>query len=171
MRQTLRITALAIAAAALLVLNLPKVEEEQRLAAAPAPIAAGAPPPVPSLERPRAADPAIGHRRNLFAYVARPPRAIAAAPVARAATIAVAPPPALDETPRAAAPEPPRFPYRYIGRFGKDADPLAAFVRDGEVVTVRRGGRIGEGFTLRAIGIESVEVKRGGASVRVALER
>jgi hypothetical protein len=65
-------------------------------------------------------------------------------------------------------PPPPRFPYRYIGRFGPDRNPIAAFARDGEIATVRRGDRLG-GFTLRHIGVESVEVEGDAGITRIAL--
>ena len=95
--------------------------------------------------------------RNLFAYADQPRPPLHAPPVA-----APAPPPVIvepvvaplvEERPRA------RFTHRYIGRFGTDRQPIAAFVRDGEVVTVRAGERIDERFILREIGIESVQVE------------
>jgi hypothetical protein len=95
--------------------------------------------------------------RNLFAYperevpvvqraVFRPMPPIAAAPVI------VAPQP-VEERPRV------RFAHRYIGRFGPDHRPIAAFARDGQIVTARIGERIDERFVLRSIGMESVEVE------------
>jgi hypothetical protein len=65
------------------------------------------------------------------------------------------------------------FPYRYIGVFGPAGDPIAAFTRDGGVVTVRGGERIDSQFALRSIDLESVMVESvvGGRteSVRVGL--
>ncbi|HEX7807076.1 MAG TPA: hypothetical protein VF608_00035 [Thermoanaerobaculia bacterium] len=95
--------------------------------------------------------------RNLFAYREAP------APIERVAYIA--PPPVMVE--RAIAPPPVvveekprlRFTSRYIGKFGPDRNPIAAFTRDGQVTTVRVGERVDEHFVLRRIGIESVEVE------------
>ena len=95
--------------------------------------------------------------RNLFAYrepeiarvqpaVFHPPPEIVAAPV-------TAPPPVVEERPRL------RFTHRYIGRFGPKDRPIAAFARDGEIVTVKVGGRIDDHFILRSVGMESVEVE------------
>jgi hypothetical protein len=96
-------------------------------------------------------------KRNLFAYREAP------APIERIAYIA--PPPVVVE--RAVAPPPVvveekprlRFTSRYIGKFGPDRNPIAAFTRDGQVTTVRIGERVDEHFVLRRIGIESVEVE------------
>lgn len=52
----------------------------------------------------------------------------------------------------------PRFDYRYIGRFGTAHDPIAAFVRDGDVITVRRGDTIDGRFVVKAIGANDVEI-------------
>jgi hypothetical protein len=68
------------------------------------------------------------------------------------------PPPAEPEEP-AVAP----FPWRYIGRFGREDNPVAAFVRDGDVKTVRIGDRIDAQYVLRGIGIESVDVESDDA--------
>ena len=68
-----------------------------------------------------------------------------------------------------AEPPPPRFEHRYIGRFGPERDPIAAFSLNGEVLTVRRGDRIGDRFVLRSIGLESVEVADGARIVRVPM--
>lgn len=96
--------------------------------------------------------------RNLFAYAERKE------PVARPAVFHPAPEPVVvapavivpqpaEERPRA------RFTHRYIGRFGPDHRPIAAFARDGVIVTVRVGERIDERFVLRSIGMESVQVE------------
>lgn len=101
--------------------------------------------------------------RNLFAYREPPP-----------ARVAYVPPPVVERV-EAAKPVPVvhaepaprlRFVARYIGRFGPDRNPIAAFTRDGRVLTVRVGERIDEHFVLRRIGIESVEVEaRDGGDV------
>lgn len=95
--------------------------------------------------------------RNLFAYreheipVAQPavfhppPPLIVAAPV-------VAPQP-VEERLRL------RFRHRYIGKFGPEHRPIAAFAYDGQIVTARIGERIDDHFVLRSVGIESVEVE------------
>ena len=96
--------------------------------------------------------------RSLFAYAERErpvvQRAVfrpAPTPVVTAPVI-VAPQP-VEERPRV------RFTHRFIGRFGPDHGPIAAFARDGQIVTARVGERIDERFVLRSIGIESVEVE------------
>jgi hypothetical protein len=123
--------------------------------AAPAPVVESE--PVLRVEQPAYAAHARLGSRNLFGYVERaepvakpavfhpPPMPVVAAPVA------MAPQPV--ERPRA------RFTHRYIGRFGPDHRPIAAFVRDGQIVTVRAGERIDERFVLRSIDIESVQVE------------
>ena len=55
-------------------------------------------------------------------------------------------------------PVPPAFTYRYIGTFGTPANPIATFTRDGEIVNARIGDVIDGKFTLRNIGLESVEI-------------
>jgi hypothetical protein len=55
-------------------------------------------------------------------------------------------------------PVPPPFTYRYIGTFGTPANPIATFTRDGEIVNARIGDVIDGKFTLRNIGLESVEI-------------
>ena len=96
--------------------------------------------------------------RNLFAYrepeiprarpaVFHPPPEVVAAPVPQP------PPPVVDERPRL------RFTHRYIGKFGPKDRPIAAFARDGEIVTVKVGGLIDDHFVLRSVGMESVEVE------------
>ena len=105
--------------------------------------------------------------RNLFAYVAAPvvPVAVKREPVKPVPMVSALPEP---PAPVAKAPEKPRFTYRYIGRFGPDGNPVAAFVRDGEIVTAQRGDPVGE-FVVRDIGFESVEVAGDAGVVRVAL--
>lgn len=96
--------------------------------------------------------------RNLFAY--REPE------LPRARPAVFEPPPAIVDVP---VPSPPqviveerprlRFTHRYIGRFGPKDRPIAAFARDGDIVTVKVGGRIDDHFVLRSVGMESVEVE------------
>ena len=110
--------------------------------------------------------------RNLFAY--REPAAAPAFLVGEEPrrVVAVAPPAvAVIETPG----EPqPQFPYRFIGTFGTRERRLAAFSRDGEVIAVRAGAKIGSDFVLRSIGLESVEVQPlapASAAQQIALGR
>ena len=95
--------------------------------------------------------------RNLFAYTEREVPVVQRAVFTPPPVITEPPPvpvtPQIQERPRI------RFTHRYIGRFGPDHRPIAAFARDGEVVTVRIGERIDERFVLRAIGVESVDVE------------
>ncbi len=125
-----------------------------------------APPPLRGIERNEPQARAYTLRRNLFDYVEAPPVR------AERAVFIPAPEPQRVEVVAARlepeAPPPPRFPYRFIGRFGPDSNPVAAFARDGEVVTARRGDRVG-GFTLRHVGIESVEVAGEAGITRVPL--
>jgi hypothetical protein len=55
-------------------------------------------------------------------------------------------------------PVPPQFSYKYIGTFGPPSNPIATFLRDGEIVNVRVGETIDGKFILRGIGIESAEI-------------
>jgi hypothetical protein len=125
-----------------------------------------APPPFPAVQRHDPQPRAYTLRRNLFAYAAAAPVHVERpvfVPVAEPQRIEVVAPRLEPE-----APPPARFAYRFIGRFGPDANPVAAFARDGEIVTVRRGDRIGA-FTLRTIGVESVEVAGDAGITRIAL--
>jgi hypothetical protein len=104
--------------------------------------------------------------RNPFGYVEPEPEVvIAEAPVAP--VVVVAAPPIVVAPP--AEPPLPRFEHRYIGRFGPERDPIAAFSLNGDVITLRRGDRIGDRFVLRSVGLESVEVADGERIVRVAM--
>lgn len=125
-----------------------------------------APPPFPAIQRHDPQPRAYTLRRNLFAYAAPAP-----VRVERPVFVSVPEPRRVEVVAARIEPEappPPRFPYRFIGRFGPDGNPVAAFARDGEIVTARRGDRIGA-FTLRAIGLESVEVAGDAGITRIAL--
>ena len=105
-------------------------------------------------------------KRDAFGYVEPPPAPVAVVPA----------PPAEPEAPplivaaQPAEEPPPRLEYRYIGRFGRERDPIVAFAGNGEVLTVRPGDRVGDRFILRSIGLESVEVVDArGRIVRVRL--
>ena len=96
-------------------------------------------------------------RRDLFAYRERfipPPEPVIVPAVQRAPEIVPLPEPKLPS-----APPPPQFTWRFIGTVGTEHNRVAAFARDGEIVTVRRGDTIGGDFVLRSIGMESVEVE------------
>lgn len=97
-----------------------------------------------------------GGQRNLFAYVEAPVAPPHIEPIAPAVATFAAP---AQIEPVVAKPEPPQFPYRCIGRFGTDRTRLAAFTRDGSVITVRAGERIDAQWSLRRIGMESVDVE------------
>lgn len=103
-------------------------------------------------------------KRNLFAYAVHEQPVIIARSAVQEPT-AIATPAPVAEAP---APQPIPFPYRYIGTFGPPQHPVAAFKRDGDVVTVFRGERVGD-FVLRSIGIESVEVEGPDGLRRVPL--
>jgi hypothetical protein len=104
--------------------------------------------------------------RNLFAYVTAPVAPVVRKHVdPRPVVIAQPAPVMLTAAPVAEAP---RFPYRYIGRFGRGGNEIAAFARDGEVVTAKRGDRVA-GFEVRAIGIESVDLVAEAGVQRIAL--
>jgi hypothetical protein len=95
--------------------------------------------------------------RNLFSFDEPPPRVIAPVVEIPVAAPAVTP----VETPRVeepSVPQPPAFDYRYIGRFGPEANPIAAFARNGEIVNARRGETIDGRFVVRTIGLESVDI-------------
>jgi hypothetical protein len=92
--------------------------------------------------------------RNLFAYfVPPPPPTLRTLPVS---TMVVPAQPAVIG--------PPPFTYRYIGTFGTLENAFAVFARDGEVVNARVGDALDGRFTLRRIGIESVDLAWGGPS-------
>jgi hypothetical protein len=108
-------------------------------------------------------------RRNLFAFVEIKPRRVEAPqapqPIAPATIVQTAP------EPKQEAPREPEFPFRYIGRFGPEHDPIAVFVANGDVVNARIGELIAGQFRLTGVGIESVEIASGsGTSRRVALQ-
>jgi hypothetical protein len=141
----------------------PEADAADDLPLPPTPLAA--PPqevtPVVRLEaKPHTA--AIG--RDVFSYAqgaraSRPPAAERPAP-----PNVVPEPPVITaerDAPRPAGETPARlFPYRYIGRFGPDANPIAVFSGDGEIVNARVGEVIAGTWTLEEIGMESVVVNR-----------
>jgi hypothetical protein len=94
--------------------------------------------------------------RNLFAYrEAVAPAFVMVKEAEPVMAVAPAPEPVVIEE----AEVQPRFGYRFIGTFGTRERRLAAFTRDGEVIAVRAGAKIGSDFVLRSIGVESVEVQ------------
>ena len=120
--------------------------------------------PVPVVHH-AASDTRFVGQRNLFAYRVHE-RPIAARPIVHPAPAMIAMPVATI----APTPEPRPFPYRYIRTFGPRHTPVAAFSRDGEVLTVRAGERVGD-FVLHSIGIESVEVQSTDGTRRIPLGR
>jgi len=64
----------------------------------------------------------------------------------------------------------PQLGYTFIGTFGPDGAPIAAFSHNGEVVIAQPGQRIDEHYRLRTVGLESVDVERAdGGAMRVAI--
>ena len=130
------------------------------------------PPPAPRVERPAVvvpsepieAPPSVNVRaplhetargnRNLFAYREHERPVIVEQPVIQEVVPVAPPQPVVVEV---SAPAPVPFHWRYIGTVGTAHTRVAAFKRDGDILTVRAGERIGD-FTLRSIGIESAEV-------------
>jgi len=107
--------------------------------------------------------------RNLFAYREAAPvieRVAYTAPPLVVAQPEVATTPVVEVKPQRRV-----FTARYIGRFGHDREPIAAFSRDGEVMIVREGERIDEHFVLRRIGLESVEVETREEDGEVTTQR
>ena len=106
-------------------------------------------------------------QRNLFAYRANEQPAIATRIVhTPPPPIRAAVQPAIVEEPSAL--QPVAFPYRYIGTFGPPHHRVVAFKSDGDIHTLFVGDRIGA-FTVRAIGIESVEVEGPDGVRRIPL--
>jgi len=110
--------------------------------------------------------------RNLFAFLEPPrPRLLV---VRQVSTPVVAPAPApVIAQPVVVEPVAPAFPYRYIGTFGPRENVFAVFARDGDVINVRAGETIGDGFRLRRIDGESVDVSwaEDRPAIRVPLTR
>jgi len=98
-----------------------------------------------------------GHR-NLFQYVEPPPKKVIVVKEAAKPVIVVPAVVTPQEIPPPQIPQPPKFPYRFIGRFGPDANPFAVFDGGGTIVNVRAGDVIDGKFIVRAIGIESVTI-------------
>jgi len=127
----------------------------------PAPVVAEASPEVMPVLRTEAQPHSGAIVRNVFAFYEVPPVRRAPEPVLeRPVQVAVAQPPQPIVEPPVQKSEPPRplFPYSFIGRFGPDANPIAVFSRDGEIVNARVGEIIGGAWLLTEIGIESVVV-------------
>lgn len=120
--------------------------------------------PVPEIRRVPLDAGSLG-QRNLFAYRVRE-QPVAHVIVHREPVVVT--PTAIVVREEPPAPEPIPFPYRYIGTFGPAHHRLAAFKRDGDIVTVRAGERVGD-FVLRSIGLESAEVEGSDGVRRVPL--
>ena len=96
--------------------------------------------------------------RNLFAYREPPPP-----PPPPPQPVIIQPPtpppaPVPVQPPEPVAPQPPQFPYHYIGTFGTATNPIATFSGNGNIVNVRTGETFDDKFILRSIGMESVEI-------------
>lgn len=122
--------------------------------AGPAPLSTDVDASIPGVIHPQVRSGERLEQRDPFGYVESPPPATFVEFVAPA--IPAAPPLIVEAQP--AEDPPPRFDYRYIGRFGPEGNLIVAFAADGDVLTVRRGDRVGDGFTLQSIGLESVEL-------------
>jgi len=142
-------------------------------------VIAAVPPPVIAAVTPAAEPPlavqvphALPHEsygsRNLFAYVEPPPPLLPRVVVVEEPAPLIVPPPAVAPPAETSRPRL-KFAYRYIGNFGTHDRPIAAFERDGEIVTVRIGDRIDTHFVLRRLGIESAEVEADGQVERVKM--
>lgn len=109
------------------------------------------PDPLPVVPQLRLDEPSLG-QRNLFAYRTHESPVVVTQPVVHPAPLLPSPPAGILETP--ASPAVP-FPWRCIGTFGPIHNRVAALKRDGDVLTIRVGDRVGD-FVLRAIGAESL---------------
>jgi len=107
--------------------------------------------------------------RNLFQYVEKPVQVKPRVAVQR--QVVVEQPASVVETQRE---EPPpqsfEFPFRYIGSFGPDGNPIAVLVGE-NVLTVRTGDAFAGAFVLREIGAGRVLVSRGEIVKSVALSQ
>lgn len=93
--------------------------------------------------------------RNLFAFL-EPPRPQSLV-VRQVVTPVVTPAPVIAQ-PVEVEPAAPAFLYRYVGTFGPRENLFAVFARDGDVINIRAGEMISEGFRLRRIDGDGVEV-------------
>jgi hypothetical protein len=66
-------------------------------------------------------------------------------------------------------PEPPKFPYRIIGRFGPDANPLAVIDAGGTILNIRAGDVVDGKFRVAFVGLESVTFVVEGGEQRIAI--
>ena len=101
---------------------------------------------------------AAASHRNPFAYVTKP---VAPKQVKKAPVVVETPAPVVVEVQAPVAPvrpDPPRFPYRFIGMFGYAENPIIAFASDDRIITVQAGATIDSQFVIRQVGLESVEI-------------
>ena len=104
--------------------------------------------------------PATQHgSRNLFAFDTPPARPIE--PVIAPASAPLLPEPIITSTPQPSPTQPqvPEVPYRLIGTFGREADPIAAVVGQGNVVTVQRGGAIDGRYAVEKVDTHSLSLQ------------
>ena len=104
-------------------------------------------------------------QRNLFKYVEEPPRRPKPKP---AAAVVVVPQPIVVREPIRQEPPTFEFPFRYIGSFGPEGNPIAVFVGD-DIVTARVGDSFGDAFVVRDIATGGVVISRGEILKSVAL--
>jgi hypothetical protein len=100
--------------------------------------------------------------RNLFSYREPPPPPPKPVPQPPPQPVVIPQPVVPQPPPGPVEPVPPQFPYKYIGTFGTQANPIATFSGNNEILNVRVGETINGKFVLRSIGIESVEISYVG---------
>lgn len=160
MRKTL-VGLLAVLVACSLWKLWPEADAADPVPPSPAPVVAEPPPDVTAVQRTEVQPHSGAIGRNVFAFYEAPPVRRAPEPVReRPVQVAVAQPPqpVVEQPVQKSEPPRPIFPYAFIGRFGPDANPIAVFSRDGEIVNARVGEVIGGAWLLTEIGIESVVV-------------
>lgn len=108
-----------------------------------------------------------------FGETPRPAARFMTPPAVRPPAAEPAPPVPVPLAPAAVqAPEPPLFPWRYLGSFGPADRRIAVFTDGASVYNRREGEVLADGFVLERIGLESVDVRplqaSGAPSQRLA---
>lgn len=156
-----RLIAVALTLAAALVFKLWPQADAATEVPPPAPPPRVEASPIPDVQ-PLLADLALpssnSRGRDLFRYREAPPAPPVAAeqPQVVQAVLPPAPEPVAIEAPQ--APSLPPFRYRYIGRFGPDAAPIAVFRAEDAVINATVGQVIDGTWVVRAVGMESVSL-------------
>jgi hypothetical protein len=110
----------------------------------------------------------LASHRNLFQFVEPPPKKKTAV-VVKKVTAVVVPPVVVTIPPPRRADEPPRFPYRCIGRFGPEADSFAVLDTGDTVINVKAGDVVDGKWRVIGVGYESMTVVIDGAQQRVPI--